>query len=106
VIIAKVSIGVCYHPIVVWTGPLGRAYRTQSPPMINDLSERRPRPGPDHPNLGLLARPTPGPSWDGHHPSQTHHPPPRRQTPPATTLLRCNAMPGHCGLSRGGNGAH
>src|SRR5947209_10015663 len=42
VIIAKVSIGVCYHPIVVWATPLGRAYRTQSPPMINDLPERRP----------------------------------------------------------------
>jgi hypothetical protein len=55
-----------------WISPMGRAYRTQPPPIINDLPDPRPR--PDHAHSGLLARPNDGPILE--------RPPPQPDPPP------------------------
>jgi hypothetical protein len=55
-----------------WISPLGRAYRTQPPPIINDLPDPRPR--ADHAQPGLLARPNDGPILE--------RPPPQPDPPP------------------------
>jgi len=52
-----------------WISPLGRTYRTQPPPITNDLPEPRPRPAcPDYPSMAIpdddrpiLERPPPQP---------------------------------------------
>lgn len=73
VITAKFStVSVCPLDGLVWISPLGRAYRTQPPPIINDLPDPRPR--PDHADPGLLARPNDGPILE--------RPPPQPDPPP------------------------
>ncbi|PZS23891.1 MAG: hypothetical protein DLM61_23375 [Pseudonocardiales bacterium] len=58
-----------------WISPLGRAYRMEPRPIINDLPDPRPR--PDHADPGLLARPNDGPILE--------RPPPQPDPPlPAT----------------------
>ncbi|MGH3926762.1 MAG: HNH endonuclease signature motif containing protein, partial [Pseudonocardiaceae bacterium] len=71
-----------------WISPLGRVYRTQPPPIIDDLPEPRPRPGhPDYPSFAnpdddrpILERPHPSrirPHLPGH-PNLTSHRPFKR----------------------------
>jgi hypothetical protein len=68
-----------------WTSPLGRTYRTQPPPITDDLPEPRPRPGhPDYPlftipddDQPILDRPSPQPDS----PPQTGPPDPDEPPP-------------------------
>ena len=72
-------------PPLVWTSPLGRTYRTQPPPITDDLPEPRPRPGhPDYPlftipddDQPILDRPSPQPDS----PPQTGPPDPDEPPP-------------------------